>query len=172
MQAILEQTMQQFSAWIPKVGAAVLILVAFWGAAMVARSVILRAGARARLHNRVIEIAAKTGRITIIVFGVVSALGALGIDVSAIVAGLGLTGFALGFALKDTLSNMLSGLFLLIYRPFQVNDRIKVGSFTGEVIAMDLRYTSLVDQENMILVPNSYLFNNPITIAVTKPGLE
>ena len=48
----------------------------------------------------------------VMIFGFVTALGSVGVDVSALVAGLGLTGFALGFALKDTISNLLSGVLI------------------------------------------------------------
>ena len=57
--------------------------------------------------------------------GLVTALGTLGVDVSALVAGLGLTGFALGFAVKDTISNILAGVLLLVYRPFSKKDYVE-----------------------------------------------
>ena len=98
------------------------------------------------------------------VIGLVTALGTLGIDVSAIVASLGLTGFAVGFALKDSISNLLSGVLILIHRPFDVGDTIKVKSFEGLVSTIDLRYTRLERDGEKILVPNSLLFTNPISI--------
>ena len=60
----------------------------------------------------------------LLLIGVISALGTIGIDISAMVAGLGLTGFALGFALKDILSNLISGVLILLYEPFKLNDSI------------------------------------------------
>ena len=71
---------------------------------------------------------ARAVRTTLIVIGFISALGTLGIDVTAMVAGLGLTGFALGFALKDVLSNAVAGVLILFYRPFALGDRIVVSS--------------------------------------------
>lgn len=56
--------------------------------------------------------------------GLVTALGTAGVNVSALVTSLGLVGFALGFALKDALSNIISGILLLLYRPFSVGDVI------------------------------------------------
>jgi small-conductance mechanosensitive channel len=84
--------------------------------------------------------------------------------VSALVAGLGLTGFALGFALKDTISNLLSGVLILLYRPFKIGNRIKISGYEGIVVSIDLRYTELDAEGYKILIPNSKLFTDPITV--------
>ena len=76
----------------------------------------------------------------------------MGINVSALVAGLGLTGFALGFALKDTISNLLSGVLILLYRPFKIGNTIKVSGYEGDVVSIDLRYTELNSEGNKILI--------------------
>ena len=104
------------------------------------------------------------------VVGLATSLGTLGIDVSAIVASLGLTGFAVGFALKDSISNLLSGVLILIHQPFNVGDSIKVKTFEGLVTAIDLRYTRLERDGEKILVPNSLLFTNPISILLRPAG--
>lgn len=106
-------------------------------------------------------------RITLVSLGVVTALGTLGIDVSAIVAGLGLTGLALGIALKDIVSNAVSGVMLLLFRPFRHNDRIKVGDFEGAVCDIDLRYTHLRTEGKVIFVPNSMMFANAVQVLGT-----
>ena len=59
----------------------------------------------------------------IMIVGFITALGTIGINVSAIVAGLGLTGFAFGFAFKDMLSNFISGILIFIYEPLYLNQR-------------------------------------------------
>ena len=105
---------------------------------------------------------AKTG---LLVFGAVTALGTTGINVSALVAGLGLTGFALGFAFRDILANVVAGVLILVYRPFTRNDRVAVAGFEGTVSAIDLRYTTLTTEDKRILIPNSTLFTNAISVA-------
>ena len=79
-------------------------------------------------------------------------------------AGLGLTGFALGFALKDTISNLLAGVLILLYRPFVIGDRLIASGYEGTVVSIDLRYTQLEGDGNRILIPNSKLFTDPITV--------
>ena len=94
----------------------------------------------------------------------ISAFGTLGIDISAMVAGLGLTGFALGFALKDTITNLLAGVLILLYKPFDIANEIQIANFKGKVISIDLRYTQLEDVGNKILIPNAKLFTDPIIV--------
>ena len=91
----------------------------------------------------------------IVIIGFITALGTMGINVSAIVAGLGLTGFAFGFAFKDMLSNFISGIMVFIYEPFKLGDTIHVDGKTGKVVDINLRYVTLVNEESKILVPNS-----------------
>jgi Mechanosensitive ion channel len=91
-------------------------------------------------------------------------LGTVGINVSALVAGLGLTGFALGFALKDALSNMLAGVLILSYRPFRHGQRIEVSGYQGTFANIDFRYTTLQTEEKTILLPNANLFTNTMVV--------
>ena len=49
------------------------------------------------------------------------------------IAGLGITGFALGFAMKDIFSNLISGILILIYKPFNINDNITIDKYSGTV---------------------------------------
>ncbi|MDP6753284.1 MAG: mechanosensitive ion channel [Verrucomicrobiota bacterium] len=156
--------------WLPKVGSALLVLFVFWLLAVVARKVVRKAGAVAGIDASVINLLARSAYIVLLVVGLVTALGTLGIDVSAIVASLGLTGFAVGFALKDSISNLLSGVLILIHRPFNVGDSIKVKTFEGLVTAIDLRYTRLERDGETILVPNSLLFTNPISLLSGAAG--
>jgi small-conductance mechanosensitive channel len=89
----------------------------------------------------------------------------MGVNVSALVASLGLTGFALGFALKDALSNLLAGALILIYQPFRCGDTIKVAGCEGEVTEINLRYTILRGDGKTHLIPNATLYTNTVDIA-------
>lgn len=112
----------------------------------------------------------------ILLLALMPLLSTLGINVSGIVAGLGLTGFALGFALKDTLTNIIAGIFILLYRPFKLKTYIKVAtskslSDEGYVKEIDLRYTTVENKDEIILIPNAMLFTNSITIFKNPPRL-
>jgi small-conductance mechanosensitive channel len=162
--ALTDDWQRLLGDWSQKIAVSLLILFVFWVLAAMARKVVRKAGATAEIDSSVINLLARSAHVALIAVGLVTTLGTLGIDVSAIVASLGLTGFAVSFALKDSISNLLSGMLILIYRPFKVGASIKVKTFEGQVTAIDLRYTKLERDGEKILVPNSLLFTNPISI--------
>ncbi len=120
-------------------------------------------------HNAgLLQLLAQTTKIALVIFGLATAMGTVGINVAALVAGLGLTGFALGFAFRDVLSNLLAGILLLLFRPFNIGDHISVTGLEGDVASIDLRYTVIRRPETIVLMPNANLFTNPIVVT-TKP---
>jgi len=106
------------------------------------------------------------------------ALDILGINVMPFIAGAGVAGIAIGFAAKDTLSNLIAGVLLIIDRPFEIGDRIEVwsapaGSATwGDVIGIGLRATKIKTTDNIvIIIPNNEIMKRDIvnyTIISTK----
>jgi small-conductance mechanosensitive channel len=151
--------------------AGILVFLAFWLLSRLIHRLIERFADRSGAAKRELALLAdKTIRVGLLIVGAVCALGTSGIDVSALVAGLGLTGFALGFALRDALSNFLSGALILIYRPFRRGDRIKVKDFEGTVVEIDLRYTTLQTDGKRFLIPNSTMFTEPVTLHEPKPA--
>jgi len=118
--------------------------------------------------NSVLPLLKSTTRITLLTVGLITMLGTWGVDVSAIIAGLGITGFALGFALKDALASLLAGTLILIYRPFRVGDTIDTCGVSGIVFAIDMRYTTIDDNGIRHLVPNSKLLSEKVSIGSRK----
>ncbi len=149
---------------LPRLAASLVIVISFGFASALLRKLIRRLSTTSNLSLDALKLLEQTLVSTVWILGIVTALGTLGIDVSALIAGLGLTGFAVGLALKDILSNLVSGALILIYRPFRRRDRIAVGNFEGTVIDIDLRYTTLQGESKKILIPNSYLFTNTICV--------
>ncbi len=77
---------------------------------------------------------------------------------SSILAGAGILAVAIGFASQQALSNIISGVFIIIFKPFRVNDRVKLGAMSGVVEDISLRHTVIKDLENRrILVPNAVI---------------
>ncbi|MFP6581947.1 MAG: mechanosensitive ion channel domain-containing protein [Candidatus Hydrogenedentota bacterium] len=150
--------------WVPKLIAVIVIAIVFTVLAMVIKKLIARASEKFNMDTHLQTLLARTSQACLIILAVITVLGTLGIDVSALVAGLGLTGFALGFALKDTISNLLSGFLILLYHPFEIGNKIRVSGFEGTVVSIDLRYTELDSGGDKILIPNAKLFTDPITV--------
>jgi len=148
----------------PLVPISLIIFVLFFVGGLVLAAAIRRFGAAREIDPALIHFMERAVKTIMILFGIVTALAHLGVNVTALVAGLGLTGFALGFALKDILANSLAGMLIIIYRPFTAGVHIKVSSFEGTVTAIDLRYTVLDAGGQTIYVPNQMLFSNAVTV--------
>jgi small-conductance mechanosensitive channel len=164
----IEVVVQQTIGFVPRLTAAIIIFMIFWIIGAIFRRVVNRYGKRTKLDPEIRDLLARVVRLTILIVGVITALGTVGIDVTALVAGLGLTGFALGFALQDIISNLLSGILLTMQRPFRRGNYIRVGDKEGYVVDMDLRYTWLRQDTTTILIPNSVMFKESIVILATS----
>ena len=99
----------------------------------------------------------------IIVLGILVALSQVGISLGPLLAGLGVAGFVIGFALQDTLSNFAAGMMILIYRPFDVGDLIEAGGVSGTVNHMSLVNTTVLTLDNQtILIPNNKIWGDVV----------
>lgn len=95
--------------------------------------------------------------------GLLIALSQLGISLGPLLAGVGVAGFIVGFALQDSLSNFASGMMILIYRPYDVGDLVDVGGVFGKVDKMSVVSTSILTVDNQrIMVPNSMIWGGVI----------
>lgn len=164
MEKYLQILIEQAIGWLPKLGFAVLILFLFWLLIKLVSRVISGVATRLELDKNLSKLFVRAARVGLWTLGLITMFGTLGVDITALVAGLGLTGFALGFALKDSISNMLAGVLILLYRPFQIGDRIKISGYTGQVMSIDLRYTVVSSDEQKVFIPNSKLFTEPLTV--------
>ncbi len=164
---ILTPFIESLGGALPGFFAGLVVFVAFYIAAVISRKLLHRLSARVKVEKRpLFELAGETLRYVLIAVGMIMGLGTMGIDVSVLVAGLGLTGFALGFALRDAVSNLISGVLILLYQPFGYGDKITVGGNSGTVIGINFRYTVLeADGGTIVHVPNSAMFSNSITVA-------
>src|SRR4051812_23414314 len=164
MESIVSEFWVQLKAFLPRFGAAAGVFLAFWIGGKILQNLVLHVGDKHLKNADVLSLLGRTASSIALVMGTITALGTMGVDVSAMVASLGLTGFALGFAFKDALSNLLSGVLLLIYRPFKRSDKISVTGFEGRVIEINFRYTVLAGDGKKYLIPNSTLFTNAVSI--------
>src|SRR5436190_24066801 len=100
--------------YLPRIGGGMIVFFLFWLGARLAQGLVVRFSNVRRVDHALVVFCGQSIRLALIVFGAITALGTLGINISALVAGVGLSGFALGFALKDIISNALSGILIII----------------------------------------------------------
>ena len=92
-------------------------------------------------------------------------MGTVGIDTKPFITGLGVTGFTIGFALKDIATNFLSGLMLMTQKPFKSGDRIKVVGLEGVVENVDVRYVVLKGENSgRVMIPSATVYSNPVVV--------
>lgn len=102
-------------------------------------------------------------RYFILAITIVAVLGQFGVQTTSLIAILGAAGLAIGLAMQGTLSNVASGVMLLILRPFRVYDRIKVADAVGPVREIGLfRTTILTDDGIYVSIPNASIFTGTI----------
>lgn len=95
---------------------------------------------------------------------VAAALNQLGFDLKVILGAAGVLTVAVGFAAQTSASNLISGLFLMIDRPFKIGDAVEVDAVKGEVLSIDLLSTKVRTFDNrLIRVPNETMVKSNIT---------
>ena len=97
------------------------------------------------------------------IIAIVAVLGIFGIDLTPVLAGLGITGVVLGFALQESISSLFSGVMIAINNPFRVGDWVDIGDISGTVVAMDLMCVTLSAGDNKkITMNNKNVWGNTI----------
>ena len=162
---MIEEYTTMLMAFLPQLVSAIVIFIVFYFAARIVSSLILKVGKKGKLGRaNIYRLLASAAKMTVMVFGLLISLGTVGIDITPLIAGLGLSGLAVSLALKDAVTNLLNGVLILIYQPFKEGDIIKVNSSEGRVGEINLRYIQLIDEENGVeyLVPNSLAFSKEV----------
>ena len=161
---IFEEILSKVSTMTPSLILAVGIFILFWISGTIFKTIVRRIMDEKPPHANISQVLAGIVKNIMLIVGLITALGTLGVNISAIVAGLGLTGFAFGFAFKDMLSNFISGILIFIYEPFKLGDTIEVEGKTGKVIDINLRYVTIESENQKVLVPNSISVSKVIAV--------
>lgn len=140
-------------------------IVGFWFAGILL-SRLARKALNLASHTSIImkNFIVNTVRRAMIVIGILIGLSALEINTAPLLAIIGAAGFVVAFALQNTLSNFASGLMIMFYRPFDVNDVVDVSGVVGKVRSMTLVTTTITTPDNkLMVVPNNSIWGNIIT---------
>jgi small-conductance mechanosensitive channel len=123
---------------------ALFIFIAFFLASLIIERALRKASSHFDTSSsEVFSLLSGSQKAVLIIIGSVLALSEFGFDVSALVAALGLTGFALGFALKDAISNLVAGIMIVLYKPIELGNIVEISGSKGEVININLRYITI-----------------------------
>ena len=161
---IIEEILSKVSMKAPTLLLAIAIFILFWVSGRIFKAIVQRIMDEKSMHANISRVLSSIIKNIMLIVGLITALGTLGVNISAIVAGLGLTGFAFGFAFKDMLSNFISGSLIFIYEPFKLGDIIEVEGKTGKVIDINLRYVTIEAEDQKVLIPNSISVSKVISV--------
>jgi small conductance mechanosensitive channel len=112
-------------------------------------------------------------KFVVLTLGAVNALAAVGVNTASLIASLGVAGLTIGFAARDALSNMISGLLIYWDRPFVIGDLLEVGEHYGKVDRITLRSTRVITPDGrMLAVPNTEIINRTVASYTNFPHLR
>lgn len=150
--------------WLKNIAFFLLTLLAFYILSCFLGKITLRTvSASKRFSDLLKDFFVNAVRKAVMLIGIIIALSRLEIDIAPLLAGLGVAGFVLGFALQGTLSNFASGLMILIYRPYDVGQIIDAAGVKGIVDSMNLVSTTIKTFDNQIVViPNGEIWGGVI----------
>lgn len=183
----LDQSQQRFLLqWLADVGVrlgtSLIVLACSLGLGGVLQKSFVAGLSRSRINANLQLLGGRIVYLTVVVVGIIVILAIWGTGIVLPVALLGALSVALSLAMQDVLRNLVAGIYLLIEHPFVIGDRITVTTFTGVIKDIQIRYTSLVtDDDELVLIPNSILFSTAVvnlseadrsrgTLTVTVPA--
>ena len=163
MESIKEWLGANAAQFAENVAAAAAIALAGWFAIRAINAALRKALAAKRRKGLLADFAASVVSKCCWAVLVVTVLSRLGVDVGPVVAGLGVTGFILGFAFQESLGNLASGLMIAVNEPFKTGDFIEAAGLQGSVVEMNMMATVMATPDNKkIVVPNKSVWGGPI----------
>jgi len=109
-----------------------------------------------RLNDVLVPLVRKTLKVVIVAVGATMIIGVLGFEVNTLLAGLGIGGLAFSFAAKDTIANFFGSVNVVLDRPFQVGDWVRIGTYEGTIESVGLRSSRLrTSEDSQLIIPNS-----------------
>ena len=151
---------------LPNIAVAVVVFLIFWGLSLLARRFINRSSVR-RNRDNLGEVLGGFVKWTVLLLGFLLAATIVipSLKPGDLIAGLGVSSVAIGFAFKDILQNWLAGLLILLRQPFEVNDQIEVKGFEGTVRRIETRATIIETYDGQrVVIPNSDIYTNAIVV--------
>jgi len=160
-------------AYVPNLIAAVILACIFWVILKLTKRILSTAMRTAKMPEEASDIVVRFSGYVVIITAMLTIASQLGIKITSLLAGLGVIGLAISFAAQDTVANVISGITLLIDRPFKKGDWICFGDLHASVTEVKLRTTVLTSFDNeTIVVPNKALAQERIRNFTLTPRIR
>ena len=159
--------------WVGKLTVGLIIILVFYVIWRLVRLFLRPSLRRSGVDETTTSFVETAVKYTILIIGLVTALDSAGIQTSAVLASLGIVGLTIGFAARDALSNLISGILIFLDRPFVIGDLVEVEDKYGRVDRITLRSTRIVTSDGkMLAVPNTEVINKTVASYTNFPHLR
>jgi small conductance mechanosensitive channel len=159
--------------WLGSLIVGLIIILVFYLIWRIVRLILLPSLVRSGVDETTTSFVETAVKYTIIIIGLVTALDSAGIQTSAVLASLGIAGLTIGFAARDALSNLISGILIFLDRPFVIGDLVEVEDKYGRVERITLRSTRIITSDGkMLAVPNTEVINKTVASYTNFPTLR
>jgi small conductance mechanosensitive channel len=163
MSQLLPAALQPYEGFIVGAATALAIFVAGWIVSKWVYALCLRAARRGGMDEALARFLSSMAQYAVLAFAVIAALSKVGVQTTSLVALLGAAGLAIGLALQGNLGHFASGVMLLLFRPFTLEDKVRVAGERGQVSNIGLFASTLTTPSNEeIIVPNGAITSDVI----------
>jgi len=163
----------KIAGFIPDLVAALITFALFYLFWKVLRRVTLEAAGRSKLDATAVSFMDAVIKYVVLSIALISALNQVGVHTASLLASLGVLGLTIGFAAKDALSNVISGVFIFWDRPFVIGDLVEIEGKYGRVESITMRSTRVVTPDGkMLAIPNNTVVNSTVASYTNFPHLR
>ncbi|MGD2270244.1 MAG: mechanosensitive ion channel family protein [Desulfobacterales bacterium] len=160
-------------AYLPNILSSGLLILLFWAINKISRRMVSTALLKTKISTEAQNLILRFVRYAVLVIAFVTVADQLGINVTSLIAGVGIAGLAISFAAQDTISNVISGIAIIIDRPFSQGDWISIGDMHASVTDIRLRTTVLTTFDNeTVVVPNKQLAQERVVNYTLTPKIR
>ena len=159
--------------YIPNLLMALILFFLFWFANKMIQQVFASFLKRMKVEKEPANLLLRGARVCLYIFAFLTIADQLHINIKSLLAGVGVIGLALSFAAKDTVGNIISGIVIIIDRPFKEGDWVSIGNMDATVTEIRLRTTVLTTFNNeTVVVPNQQISQERIINYTLTPKIR
>ncbi|MFH2059422.1 MAG: mechanosensitive ion channel [Pseudomonadota bacterium] len=169
----IQALINQVVAYIPNLLSAGILLFLFWSANKIIQKMFDSTLTRMKVETQSINLLLRAARFGVYIFAILTIADQLQINIKSLLAGVGVMGLAISFAAQDTVGNMISGIVIIIDRPFKEGDWIALGDMQATVTSIRLRTTVLTTFDNeTVVVPNKQISQERVINFTMMPKIR
>ena len=167
----VQSLVTRFIAYLPNVVSALVLLLIFWVANKASQKMLSSALIRMKIARQAQGLILRAAGVALTIFAVLTVADQLKINITSLLAGVGVMGLALSFAAQDTVGNIISGVVIIIDGPFKEGDWILIDGMHANVTEIRLRTTLLTTFDNeSVVVPNKQFSQERIVNYTMTPN--